>query len=64
MNIEEIVKRLRIGLALLLGYLCGKGLGSWAGHHASEFFVLGFGLGVLLTQAAFWQLDRWRRPQD
>lgn len=65
MNTDEIFKRLRIGLALVMGYLAGKGLGQLMGHHPSEFFVVGFGLGVILTQGAFWLLDRWRenRPR-
>lgn len=54
----EIIKRLRIGLALLAGYAAGKGLGLLFGHHFPEFFVLGFALGVLLTQAGFWWFDR------
>jgi hypothetical protein len=65
MNTDEIFKRLRIGFALIVGYLAGKGLGQLMGHHPSEFFVVGFGLGVILTQGAFWRLDRWRgdRPR-
>jgi hypothetical protein len=65
MNTDEIFKRLRIGLALVMGYLAGKGLGQLMGHHPSEFFVVGFGLGVILTQGAFWLLGRWRenRPR-
>ena len=62
MNTDEIFKRLRIGFALVMGYLAGKSLGQLMGHHPSEFFVVGFGLGVILTQAAFWLLDR-RRDQ-
>jgi hypothetical protein len=65
MNTDEIIKRLRIGLALVVGYLTGKGLGQIMGHHPSEFFVVGFGLGVILTHAAYWGLDRWvsRHPR-
>lgn len=59
MNIDEIIKRLRIGLALVAGYLAGKGLGQLMGRHPSEFFVVGFGLGVILTHAGFWVFDRW-----
>ena len=60
MNTDEIFKRLRIGFALVIGYLAGKGLGQLMGHHHSEFFVVGFGLGVILTQGGFWLLDRWK----
>ena len=62
MNTDEIFKRLRIGLALVVGYLAGKGLGQLMGHHPSEFFVAGFGAGVILTQGAFWLWNR-RRPE-
>ena len=60
MNTDEIFKRLRIGLGLVMGYLAGKGLGELMGHHPSEFFVVGFGVGVTLTQGTFWLWDRWR----
>jgi hypothetical protein len=30
------------------------------GHHVSEFFTLGFLAGALLTQTAFWLVDRGR----
>jgi len=64
MNTDEIFKRLRIGLALVVGYLAGKGLGQLMGHHPSEFFVVGFGAGVILTQGAFWLWDRrGHRPE-
>lgn len=59
MNIDEIRKRLRIGMALVAGYLTGRGLAQSMGHYPSEFFVVGFGSGVILTQAAFWLYDRW-----
>ena len=60
MNTDEIFKRLRIGLALVMGYLAGRGLGQLMGHHESEFFVVGFGVAVIMTQGAFWLWDRWR----
>ena len=57
---QEIFKRLRIGSALVVGYLVGKWLGTYMGHHASEFFIVGFGLGVVGTQGLFWILQRGR----
>lgn len=57
MNTQEIFKRLRIGLALVVGFASGKLLATHFGHHASEFFIGGFGLGVVLTQGFFWWLD-------
>ena len=57
MNTGEMTKRLRIGLALVVGFATGKLLATHLGHHASEFFIGGFGIGVVLTQGAFWLLD-------
>jgi hypothetical protein len=59
MNHTEIKQRLRIGLALFIGYLTGKGLEIFLGQHPSESFVLGSLLGVLGTQGSFWCYDRW-----
>ncbi len=59
MDTDEIFKRLRIGLALLAGYALGKWLGRLLGHHESEFFILGFALGVALTHGSFWLIRRW-----
>ena len=58
MNTEEITKRLKIGAAIVVGFLAGKFAAGLGGGHASEFFIGGFGLGVILTQAAFWLIDR------
>jgi heme/copper-type cytochrome/quinol oxidase subunit 4 len=57
MNTQEIVKRLRIGFALAVGFAVGKFFATTMGHHASEFFIGGFGLGVILTHAAYWAVD-------
>lgn len=57
MNTSEIVKRLRIGFALVVGFAVGKFAATTIGHHASEFFIGGFGLGVVLTHAAYWAVD-------
>ncbi len=57
MNTQEIFKRLRIGSALLAGFLTGKFFAATMPHHASEFFIGGFGLGVVLTHAAYWVVD-------
>ena len=59
MNHTELKLRLRIGLALLVGYFTGKALGTLLGHHPSESFVIGSLLGVLGTQGSFWWYDRW-----
>jgi hypothetical protein len=59
MNHTELKQRLRIGLALVIGYFTGKELGILLGHHPSESFVIGSLLGVLGTQGSFWWYDRW-----
>ena len=59
-HIQEFRKRLRIGVALIAGYFSGTALGQVMGHHVSEFFTLGFLAGALLTQTAFWLVDRGR----
>lgn len=56
MNTNEIIKRLRIGSALVVGYLTGKFFATTMQHHASEFFIGGFGLGVVVTQGLYWAL--------
>lgn len=61
MTTAEIRTRLRLGLALVVGYLAGQFMRQAVGHHPSEFFVLGFGAGVILTQGGFWLYDRWLR---
>ncbi|MBP1149293.1 MULTISPECIES: hypothetical protein [Methylocaldum] len=53
MNTEEIFKRLRIGLSLVVGFFTGKFLATTMQHHASEFFIGGFGVGVVLTQLVY-----------
>lgn len=58
MNTLEISKRLKIGGAILVGFFAGKFAAGLGGPHASEFFIGGFGLGVILTQGAFWLSDR------
>jgi hypothetical protein len=57
MDTQEIVKRLRIGFALVVGFAVGKFLATTVGHHASEFFIGGFGIGVVLTHATYWAYD-------
>ena len=59
MTTHQIFHRLRIGLALVVGFVSGKLLAEGMQHHASEFFIGGFMSGFLLTRAAFWALDIW-----
>ncbi len=59
MTTNQIFHRLRIGLALVVGFMAGKLLAEGMQHHASEFFIGGFMSGFLLTRAVFWVLDIW-----
>ncbi|NJD06218.1 MAG: hypothetical protein FIA97_06935 [Methylococcaceae bacterium] len=47
---QEFGKRLRIALAILAGYGCGRLAAGFTEQHPSEFFSAGFLLGVLVTQ--------------
>ncbi len=58
MNTDEILNRLRIGLALIVGYLSGHGLAQLNEQYGSELFVLGCLLGFFLTRAGFWGLEK------
>lgn len=65
MNTEEIFKRLRIGLSLVVGFFTGKFLATTMQHHASEFFIGGFGVGVVLTQLVYWGIESlWGRERS
>lgn len=57
MTTQEIFKRLRIGLSLVVGFATGKLLAAAAGPHASEIFIGGFGLGVMATHGVYWLVD-------
>ncbi|HUL12729.1 MAG TPA: hypothetical protein VLU73_11245 [Methylococcaceae bacterium] len=58
MNTAEIFKRLKIGLSIVVGFFAGKFAAGHFGHHASEFFIAFFGLGVIFSQALFWATER------
>lgn len=49
----EFLKRARIALSVLVGFMVGKLLVLSVGHHTSEFFIGGFMLGVIATQWLF-----------
>jgi|GEM_PF-2397078 len=61
MNTDETLNRLRIGLALIVGYLSGHGLAQLDEQYGSELFVLGFLLGFFLTRLGFWGLEKLKR---
>ncbi len=62
MTVTEIVQRLRVGFALVVGVVAGKFAAEAMQHHASEFFIGGFMLGVMLTHGCYWLFDRWNTP--
>lgn len=64
MTSNEIVHRLRVGFALVVGVLAGKFAAQTMPHHASEFFIGAFMLGVMATHGCYWLFDRVRRPHS
>lgn len=60
MMTSEITHRLRIGLALVAGFLAGKALAMTFPHYASECFAGGFVFGFMSTRLLFAACDRWR----
>jgi len=64
MNTLEIVKRLRIGLSLLIGLLVGKLAALWNMAHYSELFSVGFLAGAIGTQGAFRLYDLWQQKNQ
>ena len=57
-NTHEIVKRLQIGIALLVGYATGQYFAALTTDHPSEFFVFGFVVGYVLSHTAYWVFKR------
>lgn len=57
MNTTEIIHRLRVGFALLVGFLVGRFFATTLQHHASEFFIGGFMLGFIGMQLIFRAFD-------
>ncbi len=64
MQTGEIFHRLRIGLSLVVGFISGKLLASTLQHHASEFFIGGFMLGVIFTWLVYWGIDALMGEHD
>lgn len=64
MNTREIYTRLKIGLSIVAGFFAGKFGAPHFGHHASEFFVALFGLGVLFSQALFRVIEALRKRSN
>ena len=48
-------------IPLVVGVLLGKFAAQTIQHHASEFFIGGFMLGVMTTHGCYWIYDRLRR---
>jgi len=64
MTSTEIIHRLRVGFALVVGVLAGKFTAQAMQHHASEFFIGGFMLGVMVTHGCYWLFDRLRNSDS
>jgi hypothetical protein len=60
MTRSDILTRLKIGLALVVGYVTGTAAARYFGHHGSEFFSGGFLFGVLATQGLCRAIGKYR----
>jgi hypothetical protein len=60
MNTQEIFKRLKIGLSLVVGFIIGKLTALWSPANYSALFSVGFLAGAIGTQGAFRLFDLWR----
>jgi hypothetical protein len=59
-NTQEIFKRLKIGLSLVVGFGAGKLAATWSPAHYSELFSVGFLVGAIGTQGLFRLFALWR----
>jgi hypothetical protein len=57
---QEIFKRLKIGLSLVVGFAVGKLAGAWNPAYYSELFSGGFLAGAIGTQGVFRLFELWR----
>lgn len=57
-QLREFLKRARIALSIIVGFVVGKLLVQAMGHHTSEFFIGGFMLGVIATHALYAVIER------
>ncbi|MFM8330860.1 MAG: hypothetical protein ACKN9T_04160 [Candidatus Methylumidiphilus sp.] len=63
MDTTEILKRLKIGLSLVLGFIVGKLAASFSPDNYSALFSVGFLAGAIGTQGAFRLFDLWRNKR-
>jgi len=61
MNTQEIFKRLKIGLSLVVGFVVGRLAAAWSPADYSALFSVGFLAGAVGTQGAFRLFDLWRQ---
>jgi hypothetical protein len=59
MNTSEIVSRLKVSLALVVGFALGKLAASWDIAHYSALFSAGFLAGSIGFQAALRLFELW-----
>lgn len=62
-NTQEIFKRLKIGLSLVVGFLVGKLAAFFSPADYSILFSVGFLAGAIGTQGAFRLFDLWRQKR-
>ncbi len=61
---QEILKRLKIGLSLVAGFIVGKLASSFSPDDYSVLFTVGFLAGAIGTQGAFRLFDLWRQKRQ
>jgi hypothetical protein len=49
----EFLKRVRLAVAIVVGFVAGRLAADYVGHHRSEIFSGVFLLGVILIQGVF-----------
>ena len=63
-NTQEIFKRLKIGLSLVIGFLLGKFAASFSPADYSLLFSAGFLAGAIGTQGAFRLYQLWQQKRQ
>ena len=64
MNTQEIFKRLKIGLSLVVGFILGKLAAAFSPADYSALFSAGFLAGAIGTQGAFHLFDLWQQKRQ
>lgn len=57
-RLREFLRRANLALSIIVGFIVGKLLAQSVGHHASEFFIGGFMLGMIATRLLTAAIER------